>query len=709
LASERANRSGLPRRVDAVVVGGGHAGIEAAWGLCRRGHAVALVTFDAAALARMSCNPSIGGPAKGQLAREIDALGGLMGRLIDRAGIHFRMLNRGKGPAVRAPRAQADRAAYAAEARAAMDRLSGLWLLEAEALEIVTETAPGRPPRVLGVRLGPVDWSRVLPGAAHSMGATRSPGGGEAGDPVRSEPRAAGDDAPRRAMPSPGAATRRLREPAELEARAVILTTGTFLGGKLFTGMEDRSGGRRGEPAAESLAACLLRMGLRMGRLKTGTPPRLRRDSIDWNGLVPQPGDEPPPRFSFYETSPVRNRALCHATRTNERTHGVIRGALDRSPLFGGLIRGVGPRYCPSIEDKVVRFPERESHQVFLEPEGLDSDEVYPNGVSTSLPEDVQVTFLHTLRGLEEAVVVHPGYAVEYDFLHTSQLDEALRVRPVEGLFAAGQINGTSGYEEAAAQGLIAGLQASAQLEGIAPLCLRRSDAYIGVLIDDLVTKVPEEPYRMFTSQSEYRLLLRQDNADRRLSALGLSWGLLSPEEHRRAAERWASTETERGRLRATRLTRAALRRWPPASGQARAEQRGAPLAEGDVGRSYEELLRRPAVTMDTLAKAGYRSQVSASEAATLEADIKYAGYIERLAKEIEERRALEEAVIPIELLDEPPPSLSREAMDRLRQHRPRTLGQAARLPGVGPCDVSILTIGIRRAAALALSGRTTG
>ena len=660
------------------MIGGGHAGCEAAWALGRRGHAVAVVSLDVGGLACMSCNPAIGGLAKGQLVREIDALGGLMGRLADRAGIHFRMLNLRKGPAVRAPRAQADKALYSEMAVRALAALSSVTFIEGEVTEIVTEVSaeiaagavtaiapevPGefatRVPgdaggtgavRVLGVRLEAPDWSLVRPGGAHSAG--RAP-----------------------AHCSPDAF--RVTEPLEIEARIVILTAGTFLGGCLFTGMDPRPGGRRGEPPARALSARLRAMGLRLGRLKTGTPPRLAGDSIDCTRLEVQPGDEPPPRFSFFEETPVRNQTVCHLTRTQPRTHEIIRAALDRSPLYGGLIRGIGPRYCPSIEDKIVRFPERASHQVFLEPEGLNGETVYPNGISTSLPADVQEAYVRSIPGLEEARIVHPGYAVEYDFLHTAQIDSRLKVRGFDGLYAAGQVNGTSGYEEAAAQGLVAGLNACADREGRPPFLLRRDEAYIGVLIDDLITKSPEEPYRMFTSQSEYRLLLRQDNADQRLSRLGWERGLLGKEEMERVATRWAALERERERLRVEKVSG-----FHP------------PLTASDVGKSLEEVLRRPEVSL-ALLEESHRPRIPVEDFASLEADIKYEGYLPRLRKEIRERESIEQLIVPECIIDNPPVGLSREAQEKLRERRPRTLGQASRVPGITPCDVSILLVRI--------------
>jgi tRNA uridine 5-carboxymethylaminomethyl modification enzyme len=668
------------REVDAVIVGGGHAGIEAAWALAKLGHRVAIVTFAADALGRMSCNPSIGGLAKGQLVREIDALGGLMGRLIDRTGIHYRMLNRKKGAAVQAPRAQADKPAYCREAFRALAGLSGLTIIEGEVTEIVTEGACDGQRRVVGVRVGPVSWSQVTAGGAHSTGPLLP---GESGPPAQ---------------------TARVSGPTEIACRAVVLTLGTFLDGTLFTGMDACKGGRRGEPPAVGLSSALRRLGLRLGRLKTGTPPRLRGATLDVTRLVVQPGDDPPPRFSFFEEAEVVNHVVCHITHTNERTRQVIVAALDRSPLFGGIIHGVGPRYCPSIEDKVVRFPERKSHHVFLEPEGLDSDEIYPNGISTSLPLDVQQAYVRTIPGLEAAEIVHPGYAVEYDFLLTSQIGSTLRVRGIDGLYTAGQINGTSGYEEAAAQGIMAGLNARSYLEGREEVVLRRSEAYIGVLLDDLITKVPTEPYRMFTSQSEYRLLLRQDNADLRLSARGRELGLLGEDDWRRVEARRARVEKEKQRLhrvsfgRSERAQLAGLRHARisgDSGGSVRPGSGVAALRESDVGRRLAEILRRPEVTLRDLEAVGLEFGLPAGDVATIEADIKYSGYIQRQLKEVKQARSLEDTALPGWVIEDPPQGISHEAREKLREHGPRTLGQASRIPGVTPCDVSLLAVRI--------------
>ncbi len=647
----------VPRSVDAVVVGGGHAGIEAAWALSRLGHRTALVTFDAGAIGRMSCNPAIGGLAKGQLVREIDALGGLMGRLIDQAGIHFRMLNRSKGAAVHAPRAQADKQAYCRLACRALAAIETLDLIEGEVTELITEGV--NPARVVGVRISPPEWGLVQPGGAHSRAAGRPPG-------VRAE-----------------AGVVRVSGCEEISAPVVILTVGTFLKGKVYTGLDPRPGGRRGEPPARGIVSSLEHLGLRVGRLKTGTPPRLRRDSIDFDRLQPQPGEEPPPRFSFYEEARPCNQVQCHLTRTQPETHKIIRSAMDRSPLYGGMIDGVGPRYCPSIEDKVVRFPQRLSHQVFLEPEGIASDRIYPNGISTSLPEDVQREYVRSIPGLERAEIVHPGYAVEYDFLLTNQIDTALAVNGVKGLFSAGQINGTSGYEEAAAQGLMAGVNADAYLTERQSRTLARDEAYIGVLLDDLVTKVPTEPYRMFTSQSEYRLLLRQDNADRRLAHLGCAWGLLSAEDLERTRARWEKITRDRQRLRGMRLDREA---WA----------RAADFSERDLGRTFEELLRRPRIDLDRLEGLGFEGEAPGDDRVTIEAEVKYEGYVEKQQREVARTRGLERRRIPDKMLDAPPGALSAEARQRLREHRPETLGQALRVPGITPSDVFLLAVLIR-------------
>ncbi len=473
-------------------------------------------------------------------------------------------------------------------------------------------------------------------------------------------------------------------------------------------------------------------MGLQLGRLKTGTPPRLARETIDFARVEEQPGDEPPPRFSYFEDAQVRNRVLCHVTRTTEQTHEILRAALGRSPLYNGRIEGIGPRYCPSIEDKIVRFPDRTSHHVFLEPEGLESSLIYPNGISTSMPEDVQHAYVRSIPGLEEARIVHPGYAVEYDFLLTSQIDATLSVRGFEGLYAAGQINGTSGYEEAATQGIVAGLNAFCWLTGRPSLILRRDQAYIGVLIDDLVTKLPTEPYRMFTSQSEYRLRLRQDNADQRLSRIGHELGLLRDTDWRMCQERWNRIDRERGRLERRRLTAGDLAASgsdtatcgteDPASAVDRAASgTKSPVCDSgdaalslesvvltscesgdvvfdreDVGKTLAELLKRPEVDFEALESIGYESALGDTDRTALMAEIKYAGYILKQDREIRRTRAIESQRIPDWVAADPPEALSQEARERLKEHRPGTIGQASRIPGVSPSDVFVLAVYIR-------------
>ncbi len=658
-----------PDTVDAVVIGNGHAGIEAARALSRLGQRTVMVTFDATAMGRMSCNPSIGGLAKGQLVREIDALGGLMGRLIDRTGIHYRMLNRRKGPAVHAPRAQADKADYSRQAFSELSRLENLTIVEAEVTDIVTESvisaSGSRSQQVTGVKLIPTDWALVKPGGAHSSG-----------------PEIPGE-------PPPGIV--RLTSSAEISTAVVILTVGTFLKAKLFTGMDACQGGRRGEPPASGLSQSLQNLGLQLGRLKTGTPPRLLKTSIDFSRTEKQDGDDPPPRFSYFETTEPRNQTHCYITRTNEKTHSVIRASLDRSPLFGGLIKGVGPRYCPSIEDKINTFPDRDSHQIFLEPEGLQSLEVYPNGISTSLPLDVQLEYVRTIPGLELAEIVHPGYAVEYDFLLTSQIDSTLAVTGIKGLFSSGQINGTSGYEEAAAQGLIAGINAAALLSGSASFIPGRDQAYIGVLIDDLVTKIPTEPYRMFTSHSEYRLMLRQDNADRRLSPIGYELGLLSADELQQVSQRWDTVSRARAVLQKRQLKRSDLDHIKPPPNDTEIC-----LAEIDLGKTLEHLLKRPGLTLATLRSLGIDFGLSESDEETIEAEIKYAGYIAKQQRHINRVRLMEDIAIPTWIFESPPMGLSREGKEKLLAHQPQTLGQALRIPGITQSDGFIISILIK-------------
>ncbi len=597
---------------DVLVVGGGHAGVEAAAAAARLGCRTGMVVLDAAAIGRMSCNPAIGGLAKGQLVREVDALGGEMGVVTDLAGIQFRMLNTSKGPAVRSPRAQCDRAAY--------NRLMAQRLLGYRNVEVVAGEA---------VELCERPGARAIDGV-------------------------------------------RLADGRRLHAKAVVLTTGTFLGGKLFAGEWETRGGRYGEPAAAAIATSLQRLGVRLGRHKTGTPPRLARASIDFARLEVQHGDDPPQPFSFRTGKLALAQEPCWLTRTNLRTHAIIAANAHRSPMFAGRIQGVGPRYCPSVEDKVVRFADQASHVVFLEPEGPGSDEIYPGGLSTSLPADVQLEFLRSIEGLEAVEVLRPGYAVEYDYILTEQLRGDLHVGDLRGLFAAGQINGTSGYEEAAGQGLVAGLNAARFARGQEPVVFDRATAYLGVMVDALCRVNPVEPYRMFTSRAEFRLLLRSDNADRRLTPLGEQLGLVDP-----AAA--AAVADKEHRIRGAR-------RW--------LDQRRRD------GRTLTEWLRRPEVGIGDLL--GWDADFAGmalgpAELAEIEAEVKYAGYIERQAMEVERLQRLEHKRIPAAFDYGALPGLSNEARARLLQRRPLTLGEASRIAGVRQADVQLVLVALAR------------
>ncbi len=623
----------FPTRFEVIVVGGGHAGTEAALASARMGRKTLLLTHNIETLGQMSCNPSIGGIGKGHLVREVDAMGGAMAIATDEAGIQFRILNSSKGPAVRATRAQADRVLYKQAIRTRLEKQPNLTLFQ-QAVDDLTLDGDGADARVTGVvtQLG-----------------------------------------------------------IRFESESVILTTGTFLAGLIHVGLDHYEAGRAGDPPAKRLAARLRELQLPVGRLKTGTPPRLDGRTIDFAALDIQPGDDPAPVFSFMGTRALHPRQLpCWITKTNPRTHEIIRAGLDRSPLFTGVIKGVGPRYCPSIEDKVVRFADRPSHQVFLEPEGLATEEIYPNGISTSLPFDVQLALVRSLAGCANAHILRPGYSIEYDYFDPRALRSSLETKAIRGLFFAGQINGTTGYEEAAAQGLVAGVNAARRVRGDGGWCPRRDEAYVGVLVDDLITSGVSEPYRMFTSRAEYRLQLREDNADLRLTETGRALGVVDDARWDAYARKRDAVAREYERLKTTYVN-------PNVVAQHDAQRvLGAPI---EREYSLADLLRRPNVTYANLAtlQGEGPSTVDPVVAEQVEIATKYSGYIERQREEIARRRSEEGLPMPADLDYRTVRGLSTEVQQKLNLHQPETVGQAARISGVTPAAISLLLVHLKR------------
>jgi len=615
------------KEFDVIVIGGGHAGTEAALAAARTGAKTLLLTQSIDTLGQMSCNPAVGGIGKGHLVKEVDALGGVMAKAIDHAGIHFRILNASKGPAVRATRGQADRVLYKEFIRATLENQPNLMLFQQMVADLVVE-------------------SGVVVGVETQMG-------------------------------------------LRFKSKSVVLTVGTFLGGRIHIGLESYAGGRAGDSASIALAERLRELPFKVDRLKTGTPPRIDGRTIDFSMLEKQHGDTPVPVFSFMGSAAQHPKQIpCYITRTNKKTHDIIRSGLDRSPMYAGEIEGIGPRYCPSIEDKVVRFADRDSHQIFIEPEGLTSNEYYPNGISTSLPYDVQYAFVRSMLGFEQAEIVRPGYAIEYDFFDPRDLKKSLETKYMAGLFFAGQINGTTGYEEAAAQGLIAGLNAARRVQGKASWCPARDEAYIGVMIDDLIANGTKEPYRMFTSRAEYRLILREDNADLRLTEKGRELHLVGD-------ERWDAFNKKRDAIEV--LQQSLKAQWV---------RKGSEEAEGvarEWGKSLSkevnlmDLLRRPEVDVGTLMQFSNSDEVAVQVLQQVEIQAKYSGYIDRQQLDIDKAKRYDDLQIPSDLDYSLIKGLSNEVREKLIKQRPETLGLATRIPGITPAAISILLIYMKK------------